>query len=459
MNARVDLAAMNIRGLEARAAEFVRKAEERKLVIGILGLGYVGLPLAEAFIKVGFKVFGFEVDPSKVESLKAGKTYIRHITDDRVRAMNSTGKFDLSIDAERLGEPDALLMCVPTPLNVHREPDLKYVVSTTEMIAKRLRPGQLVVLESTTYPGTSDELVIPILEKISGLKCGVDFAVAYSPEREDPGNPLFSATSIPKVVGANTDAEKKMALAIYDSFTQTVPVSDLKTAEAVKLSENIFRLVNIALANELKFVFTSMGIDPWEVVTAAKTKPFGYMPFYPGPGIGGHCIPIDPFYLSWKARAHGVATRFIDLAGDTMTALPRSVVEATADALSRKLQKPLSGAKVLLMGLAYKKNIDDCRESPALQILELFRKRGADVAFYDPHVSSIGPNHEHPDLPNMSGIAYAPAELKKFDCAVVITDHENVHYETMLENIPVVVDTRNVTEHLAERFKDRIVKA
>jgi UDP-N-acetyl-D-glucosamine dehydrogenase len=445
--------------LQMLAENFIRRAEDRSLVIGILGLGYVGLPLAEAFIKVGFNVMGFDIDAKKIEALEAGKTYIRHIDDERVAAMVATGKFKGTTDFDRLPEADALLMCVPTPLNIHREPDLSYVVSTTEIIAKRLRPGQLVVLESTTYPGTSDELVVPTLERLSGLTCGRDFAVAYSPEREDPGNPDYSTTSIPKVVGANTAPERDMAVAVYASFTKVVPVSDLKTAEAVKLSENIFRLVNIALANELKFVFGEMGIDAWEVVDAAKTKPFGYMPFYPGPGIGGHCIPIDPFYLTWKARAFGVGTRFIDVAGDITASLPRAVVQATAEAMSARLQKAIHGAKVLVVGIAYKRNIDDMRESPALPIIELLRRRGADVSYFDPHIPSVGVNHEHPEVSNMDSVSYRADVLASFDCAIIVTDHDDVHYDTLLENVPLVVDTRNATQALAGRYRDKIVKA
>lgn len=446
-------------GIEGIADDFVRRCEDRSLVIGILGLGYVGLPLAEAFVKVGFRVIGFDVDRTKIDALHAGRTYIRHIDDARVAAMMATGKLTGTDDFDRIPEADALLMCVPTPLNVHREPDLKYVVSTTEAIAKRLRRGQLVVLESTTYPGTSDEIMIPLLEESAGLKCGRDFAVAYSPEREDPGNPDYSTTSIPKVVGANSDSERRMALALYDTFTQTVPVSDLKTAEAVKLSENIFRLVNIALANELKFVFREMGIDPWEVVNAAKTKPFGYMPFYPGPGIGGHCIPIDPFYLTWKARAYGVATRFIDLAGDITAALPRAVVESVADALSERTQKAVHGASILLVGIAYKKNLDDVRESPAIPIIEQLRRRGASVDYYDPHIPIAPDSHEHPAVNGMRSIPYSADELRKYDCALILTDHDDVHYETLLENVPLVIDTRNATAKLHDVYGDKIVKA
>jgi UDP-N-acetyl-D-glucosamine dehydrogenase len=444
---------------EAMADKFVARCEDRSLVVAIVGLGYVGLPLTEAFLKEGFTVMGFDVDKSKIDALLSGKTYIRHIDDSRISQMMASGRLICTTEFNRLPEADAVLMCVPTPLNIHREPDLKYVHATTETIATYLRKGQLVVLESTTYPGTSDEIIIPVLEKGASLKCGLDFAVAYSPEREDPGNPNYSTTSIPKVVGANTVAERRMALALYSSFTQVVPVSDLKTAEAVKLSENIFRLVNIALANEMKFVFGEMGIDAWEVVDAAKTKPFGYMPFYPGPGIGGHCIPIDPFYLTWKARAFGVATRFIDLAGDITAALPRAVVEATAHALSHRSQKALHGSKVLLMGISYKKNLDDVRESPAIPIIEQLQRRGAIVNYYDPHIPMTPYSAEHPAVNGLVSIKLSAEVIKGFDCAVILTDHDDVNYELLLDNCPMVIDTRNATHALQSRFGDKIIKA
>jgi UDP-N-acetyl-D-glucosamine dehydrogenase len=445
--------------LAAAAERFIEKVETRTAIVGILGMGYVGLPLAEAFLKVGLPVIGFDILQKRVDSLKAGKTFIRHIADERIEAMNATGRFDATADFDRLAEADALLICVPTPLNKHREPDLSYVVATAEQIAKTLRKGQLIALESTTYPGTTDEVIIPILER-AGLKAGVDFAVAYSPEREDPGNPDFSTTSIPKVVGANSDSERRMALALYGSFAQTVPVSDLKTAEAVKLTENIFRLVNIGLVNELKTIFTGLDIDVWDVINAAKTKPFGFMAFYPGPGLGGHCIPIDPFYLTWKARAYGLPTRMIDVAGDIATALPRSVVEKAAEALDHRLGKALSSAKILIVGVAYKKNIDDLRESPAVYIMDILKRRGAEVSYYDPNVPTTARvAHEYPFLANMTSVAWSPEVLQTFDCAIIVTDHDDVHYEVLLQNLPLVVDTRNVTAKLIGRYPDKVVKA
>ncbi len=442
----------------AMAAEYARKAKERDLTIGILGLGYVGLPLAEAFLKAGFRVLGFDIDESKIEAIKAGRTYIEHIEDKRIAAMNATKRLEVTCSDKRLAAADALLMCVPTPLNAHREPDISYVERTTELIAKRLRPGQLVVLESTTYPGTSDEVVKVILEK-TGLKAGRDFAIAYSPEREDPGNVNFSTGSIPKVVGANTNPERDMAIAIYETITKVVPVSDMKTAEAVKLTENIFRLVNIALVNELKVVFQGMDIDIWEVIDGAKTKPFGFMPFYPGPGLGGHCIPIDPFYLTWKARAHGETTRFIELAGDVVTRMPRYVIEILAEAMSTRLHKAVAGSKVLVVGLAYKKNVDDMRESPTLHLIHLLRERSAIVDYHDPHIPAVPPTRDHPEFQGMKSVKISPKTLANYDCVLISTDHDAVDYEELVRHAPLVIDTRNATAQLSKELRARVVKA
>lgn len=441
------------------AGDLIASVERREFTVGILGLGYVGLPLAEAFVSVGMPVIGFEINDEKLKALAENRSYIRHIGDDRIATMTGSGRFTATQDAEALRKADALLMCVPTPINAHREPDLAYVVKTTEMIGKILRPGQIVILESTTYPGTTEEIIRPILEQASGLKAGVDFGLAYSPEREDPGNLDFTTTAIPKVVGADSDVELSIAVAMYSALTQTVPVSNLKTAEAVKLTENIFRLVNISLVNELKFVFAGMDIDVWEVIDAARTKPFGYMAFYPGPGIGGHCIPIDPFYLTWKARGFGLSTRMIDLAGDIADALPRSVVEKTSEALDRSLRKSVSSSNILVVGVAYKKNIDDLRESPALPILEILSRRGARVAYYDPHVPSAHEAHGvSPEISAMKSVSYDAETLKQFDCAIIVTDHTVVDYELLLESVPIVVDTRNATVDLRARFGDKIVR-
>lgn len=444
---------------QTMSADFVRRAEARDLTICIIGLGYVGLPLAEGFINRGFRVLGFDVDKAKVDSILADTTYIRHISDERIRAMRATGRLEVTTDPARLADADALLMCVPTPLNIYREPDLSYVESTTRVIAQHLRRGQLVVLESTTYPGTSDEVVRPILESGSGLKSGVNFAIAYSPEREDPGNLHFDTTTIPKVVGANTPAEQAMARSIYSALTQIVDVKDLRTAEAVKLTENIFRLINIALVNELKVVFDGMDIDVWEVIDAAKTKPFGFMPFYPGPGLGGHCIPIDPFYLTWKAREHGEATRFIELAGDVVTRMPRYVIEKLADAMSRRLKKAVNGSRILVVGLAYKKNVDDMRESPSLHLIHMLRERGADVAYYDPHIPLVPQTRDHPEFAGMKSIVWSHEQLASFDCALISTDHDSVDYHGLAASVPLVVDTRNATARLNGAFAERIVKA
>ena len=442
----------------AMAADYVTKAAKRDLTIGIMGLGYVGLPLAEAFLKAGFRVLGFDVDEAKVDALKNNRTYIEHIPDERIAEMNATKRLEVTSSDKRLSAADALLMCVPTPLNAHREPDISFVEKTTELIGKRLRHGQLIVLESTTYPGTSDEVVKVILEK-TGLQAGRDFAIAYSPEREDPGNVNFSTSSIPKVVGANTNAERDMAISIYETITKVVPVSDMKTAEAVKLTENIFRLINIALVNELKIVFQGMDIDVWEVIDAAKTKPFGFMPFYPGPGLGGHCIPIDPFYLTWKARAHGETTRFIELAGDVVTSLPHYVIETLAEAMSTRLQKAVAGSRVLVSGLSYKKNVDDMRESPSLHLIHLLRERKAIVDYHDPHIPVVPTTRDHPEFSGMKSVKLTPKSIASYDCVLISTDHDAIDYEELAKHAPLIVDTRNATAKLSASLRKRVVKA
>lgn len=442
------------------ATEWEKKAQSRELVIGVLGLGYVGLPLAQAYCRQGFRVIGFDVSESKVKMLEDGKSFIKHISNESVKVMRDTGRFEATTDLARMNEPDALLICVPTPLDAHRDPDLSFVVSATEAISKSLRKGQMVVLESTTYPGTSDEVMKPILEKASGLKAGVDFAIAYSPEREDPGNPKFETSTIPKVVGADTDAEKRMAVAVYQAIVpQVVPVSDVRTAEAVKLTENIYRAVNIALVNELKSVFAVMDIDVWEVINAAATKPFGFQAFYPGPGLGGHCIPIDPFYLSWKAREYGLTTRFIELSGEINANMPGIVVQTVAEELSARLEKSIKGSKILLVGLAYKKNVDDMRESPSLTLLEMLESRGATVEYYDPYIPVVPYDHDHPEYEGRKSIEWNTESLKKYDAALIATDHDNVDYDVLLKNIPVAVDTRNATHMISGKLREKIVKA
>lgn len=430
------------RPAELRAALADRIAR-RDATVGVIGLGYVGLPLVRVFLARGFRVLGFDTDAAKVAALKAGRSYIRHIPPADVAAMNATGRFDATADMARLGEPDAILICVPTPLTRHREPDMTYVVATAEAIAARLRPGQLVVLESSTWPGTTEEVVKPILER-SGLVSGRDVFLGYSPEREDPGNIDHGTSTIPKVVGADGAAALALTRALYDAVVVgTVPVSSAATAEAVKLTENIFRAVNIALVNELKQIYQPMGIDVWEVIAAAATKPFGFMPFWPGPGLGGHCIPIDPFYLTWKAREHEVATRFIELAGEINTAMPRYVVQRLADALNDRAGRGLKDAAVLLLGLAYKKNVDDMRESPALKIIELLEERGARVTFHDPHIAAIPPTRAYGHLAGRTGVALTPASLKAADAVLVVTDHDAIDWTRVGRHARLIVDTRN----------------
>jgi len=415
----------------------------REATVAVIGLGYVGLPLVKIFVARGFRVLGFDTDASKVAALKAGRSYIRHIPAAEVAAMNATGRFDATADMARLGEPDAILICVPTPLTRHREPDMTYVVATAEAIAARLRPGQLVVLESSTYPGTTEEVVKPILER-GGLVSGRDFFLGYSPEREDPGNIDHGTSTIPKVVGADGDTALALTRALYDAVVVgTVPVSSAATAEAVKLTENIFRAVNIALVNELKQIYTPMGIDVWEVIAAAATKPFGFMPFWPGPGLGGHCIPIDPFYLTWKAREHEVSTRFIELAGEINTAMPRYVVQRLADALNDRAGRGLKDASVLLIGLAYKKNVDDIRESPALKLIELLEERGARVTFHDPYVAAIPATRAYGHLAGRKGVALTPATLKAADAVLVVTDHDAIDWKRIGRHARLIIDTRN----------------
>lgn len=441
------------------AAAFEKQIADKTLKVAIVGMGYVGLPLAEAFIVQGYTVIGFDVDATKIAALKAGESYIKHIPSVRVSKMLNSGLLQPTTDARRLADADAILLCVPTPLNVHREPDLSFVESTTRTVAQHLRPGQIVILESTTYPGTSEEVMIPILEEISKLKAGKDFAIAYSPEREDPGNKDFHTHSIPKVVGANSEDERKMACGLYSIITKVVEVSDLKTAEAVKLTENIFRLVNIALVNELKAVFSGLDIDVWEVINAAKTKPFGFMAFYPGPGLGGHCIPIDPFYLTWKARAAGESTRFIELAGEIIARLPKQVIEHLAEAMSTRLKKALAGSNILVLGLAYKKNVDDMRESPSLHLMSLLKARGACVAYYDPHIPEVPQTREHPEFAGMKSIAWNEEALRRFDAVLIATDHDGVDYSLLAHAVPLVVDTRNAMKDVSPNMLSHVVKA
>lgn len=427
--------------------------------VGVIGLGYVGIPLVSTLTHNGFTVTGFDVDQRRVEQLNKGQSPIKHVPSEQIQKIIDSKSFSAVADFDRLGDMDAILICVPTPLTKQREPDLSFVVETTKAIAKSIRPGQLIVLESTTYPGTTTDVMTPILEKASGLVSGKDFFMAYSPEREDPGNESFSAANVPKVVGGDGEAAVKLAATLYGKIVpKVVSVSSTQTAEAVKLTENIFRAVNIALVNELKVIYGAMGIDVWEVIDAAKTKPFGFMPFYPGPGLGGHCIPIDPFYLTWKAREYELATRFIELAGQINANMPRHVVNALVGALSDRFQKSIKGTKILLVGLAYKKNVDDMRESPSLRIIEMLEHLGATVDYYDTFIPVIPPTREHAELTGRKSVAFDKATLAQYDAAFIATDHDDVDYQFLADNVPLVIDTRNVCERQNVK-SDKVVKA
>ena len=437
--------------------KFEEKLSDKSVRVGVIGLGYVGLPLAHVFWQAGLHTVGFDVDPGKVEKLARDETYIKHFSSDNVKVMNASGRFSATTDFARLSEVDAVLICVPTPLDAKREPDLSYVVSTTKTIAKHLHPEMLIVLESTTYPGTTTEVVQPILET-SGLKAGMDFLLGFSPEREDPGSG-YETRKIPKIVGGIDDRSGGAAENLYGlAFTQVHRVRDTQTAEAVKITENIFRAVNIALVNELKVAYTKMGINVWDVIDAAKTKPFGFMPFYPGPGLGGHCIPIDPFYLSWRAKKFNVDTHFIELAGVVNRAMPQLVVDKLDDALQAHANKPLRGADILIMGIAYKKNVDDLRESPALEIIEIITKLGGKIAFHDPYIPEILPTREHAHLQGMKSVPFDEKTVSKFDAVLITTDHSNVDYASLVSWSKLVVDTRNATKNV-HRGAARIISA
>ena len=421
----------------------LRRIETRQARIGIIGLGYVGLPLVGAIASAGYRVIGCDVDAFKVSELQAGRSYIRHIASEHIADLVKEKLLTATCDMAYLREADAILICVPTPLTAHREPDLSFVVSTTEELAPHVREGQLIVLESTTYPGTTREVMRPILEQ-SGLHSGEDFFLAYSPEREDPGNARFSTAQIPKVIGGDGRLALALAQALYANIVSgTVPVSTVETAEAVKLTENIFRAVNIALVNELKVVYEAMGIDVWEVIDAAKTKPFGFMPFYPGPGLGGHCLPIDPFYLTWKAREHGIPTRFIELAGEINTGMPQHIVERVAFTLDTRRARALNGAKVLVLGVAYKSDVEDIRESPALRIIQLLEGRGAVVDYHDPYVPEIPRTREHPELAGRRSVVIDHARVAAYDAVQICTDHRAVDYGMVVSSAALIVDTRN----------------
>lgn len=429
--------------MNQHAQDLAAKIKDRTAVVGIIGLGYVGLPLAMAFVERGVGVIGFDLDPAKPARLARGESYIKHLGSDRVAAMANSGRFEATCDFARLAEPDAILICVPTPLTAQREPDMSYVEASSRQVAAALRPGQLIVLESTTYPGTTDELVRSILET-TGLQCGVDFFLAFSPEREDPGREDFTTTTTPKVVGGVDEVAGDLAQALYDLIiTTTVRVSSARAAEASKLTENIFRAVNIALVNELKVVYDRMGIDVWEVLDAASTKPFGFMRFNPGPGWGGHCIPLDPFYLSWKARETGAAPKFIELAGDINVAMPHYVVTKLQLALNER-RKAVKGSKVLVLGIAYKRDIDDPRESPAFEVIDLLVKLGAEVSYHDPHIPTAPKMRTWPHLPPMHSLPLTAETLAGCDAVIIVTDHRAVDYDLVAAHAPLIIDTRGV---------------
>lgn len=450
---REEIASLDLNALLARFTS-------RKAVVAVVGLGYVGLPLSLCACEAGFRVVGFDINAERVGALNRGYSPLNHIDGKKIADAQRGERFAATTDPQRLKEADAILICVPTPLGPHREPDLSFVEDTSRMLAGILRRGQLIVLESTTYPGTTRDIVKPILEG-SGLRSGTDFFLAYSPEREDPGNPEFDTSRIPKVVAGDGENAMRLASTFYGRFlARTVPVSSLETAEAVKLTENIFRAVNVSLVNELKVVFAALGIDIFEVIDAAKTKPFGYMPFYPGPGLGGHCIPIDPFYLTWKAREIGIATRFIELAGEINTTMPRYVVDRLRQELDCRFGKGLSGARILIVGIAYKKNVADMRESPALTIMEYLEQAGAKVDYCDPYFPLIPPTRQHTALVGKASVPLTDCTLARYDGTVIATNHDGIDYAALLRFSRLIVDTRNALAGLAgEDYAYKVAKA
>jgi UDP-N-acetyl-D-glucosamine dehydrogenase len=436
--------------LQVKEPTLLQKIRTREAVVGICGLGYVGLPLALTFGEQGFPVLGFDIDGRKIDAIAKGDSYIRHIDGARLKKLQQGAvKFGATMDFRRARDADVLIMCVPTPLTPAREPDMSFIENTARSIGPHLRPGQLVVLESSTYPGTTEEVVKPILEQLSGLRAGIDFFLAFSPEREDPGNPTFNTATIPKVVGGFTPQCTQLACELYGAaISKVVPVRGTREAELTKLLENIFRCVNIALVNELKLLCERMKIDVFEVIDAAATKPFGFMPFYPGPGLGGHCIPIDPFYLTWKAREFEFQTKFIELAGEINTAMPYHVVERTMDALNEH-GKSLKGSKILVLGLAYKKNIDDVRESPCIRVIELLRQKGATVEYHDPYVPKMKEMRHQPKyMLEMASVDLA-AGVAESDAVMILTDHDCIDYASVVRDAKLVIDTRNATKKVS----------
>ena len=432
----------------------LQKIKEKKAHIGIIGLGYVGLPLAIEFCKTGFQVTGLDIDQEKIDLLSQGESYIKHISGEKIKHLNKEGKFKGSTNHTLIRHLDCILICVPTPLNKNREPDMSYVISTAQKIAPHIVKNQLIVLESTTFPGTTLEVLIPELEAGSGLKANKDFFVAYSPEREDPNNKKYSIATTPKVIGADDPKSLELADSIYSFIVnKTVLVSGTKVAEATKLTENVFRAVNIALVNELKVIYEKMGIDVWEVIEACSTKPFGFMPFYPGPGLGGHCIPIDPFYLTWKAREHGITTRFIELAGEINTLMPDYVIQKIIFALNRE-GKSLKNSRILLLGLAYKKNVDDTRESVTFKIMELLEEKEAVTDYNDPYIPQIKPTRKYKQFAGKKSVALK--KINQYDCVVILTDHTSYDFKTIANESKIIVDTRNACGNIKS---NKVIKA
>ncbi len=441
--------------MRVMVSPLLERIRRREAKVGVVGLGYVGLPLGMAFAEAGFPVTGLDVDSRKVEGIGRGESYIKHIPSASLKELSDSGRLKATTDFSKVGELDCIIICVPTPLTATREPDMSYISRTGEMLASHVRAGQLYVLESTTYPGTTDEVLKPLLEK-SGLRAGVDFHLAFSPEREDPGNAHFNTRTIPKIVGGYTPGCLEVAQALYASaLKETVAVSSTRVAEMAKLLENIFRCVNIAMVNEMKMLCDRMDIDVWEVIQAAATKPFGFMPFFPGPGLGGHCIPIDPFYLTWKAREYEFHTKFIELAGEVNQQMPYYVVQRTMEALNKN-RKTLNGARVLCLGAAYKKDIDDMRESPSLRIMCLLKERGAQVDYHDPYVARLEPGHGIHHA--MQSVPLRPETLRQYDAVLILTDHSNIDYAMVVELAQVVVDTRNATRQVGPG-REKVMKA
>jgi UDP-N-acetyl-D-glucosamine dehydrogenase len=434
------------------------RIETRTATVGVCGMGYVGLPLAAAAAKAGFELIGFDIDQNKTTALNEGVSYIDAVSSGDIKSLKKIGKFRASHDFSELSGCDVIAVCVPTPLSSHREPDLSFIEATSRTIAANIRPGQLIILESTTYPGTTDEVVKPILEA-SGLKSGTDFLLGFSPEREDPGNPTFRTASIPKVIAGEDEIATELMSNFYGAFVvEVISVSTTRTAEAVKLTENIFRAANIALVNELKVVYSAMGIDIWEVIDAAKTKPFGYMPFYPGPGLGGHCIPIDPFYLTWKSREFELPTRFIELAGEINASMPRYVVEQLSLALNDRQSISVSNARVLVIGISYKKNIGDMRESPSLKLIELLEKRGARVDYHDPLIPVIPPSRMYSMLTGRNSIKLDAETIADCNAILIATDHDAIDYGMLAKHSRLTIDTRNVMARMG-LSSEKVVKA